>query len=316
MNGDNRSIYKPVFIGGCPRSGTTLLGSMLGAHSESICVPESQFKIGLISKFKTYSNNIELLKKDLFNNKRFKLWQVDAKEVKNYLINNSITIQDLLDFLVESYSTNHKKKTSMWIDHTPNNIMYIRTLNNTFNNAKFIHVIRDGRAVLASIRKTDWALKNENIQKLSTYWASQVSYGLAAESFFPESVYRVRYEDILTNTEEVIKGICEYLNIQFEESMLSTTGFVPPEYTKLQHQLIGGGLQSNRKTAWELELSKAEIEQFEYYTGDLLSYLGYGQSNRMLSFVGASGEEIMDFNFLEKEINRLLTRYRREQNIK
>ena len=34
---------KPVFIGGCERSGTTMLGAMLGCHSRSLCLPESQF---------------------------------------------------------------------------------------------------------------------------------------------------------------------------------------------------------------------------------------------------------------------------------
>jgi Sulfotransferase family len=39
---------RPIFIGGCERSGTTMLGAMLGSHSECICVPESQFIDDLI----------------------------------------------------------------------------------------------------------------------------------------------------------------------------------------------------------------------------------------------------------------------------
>lgn len=44
----NNSIKQQIFIGGCSRSGTTLLGAMLGAHSDIICSPESHFKIDVL----------------------------------------------------------------------------------------------------------------------------------------------------------------------------------------------------------------------------------------------------------------------------
>jgi hypothetical protein len=40
---------KPIFIGGCERSGTTLLGAMLGTHPRYLCVPEMKFKIDVLS---------------------------------------------------------------------------------------------------------------------------------------------------------------------------------------------------------------------------------------------------------------------------
>jgi Sulfotransferase family len=37
-------MLQPIFIGGCPRSGTTMLGSMIGSMSSCIVTPESIFK--------------------------------------------------------------------------------------------------------------------------------------------------------------------------------------------------------------------------------------------------------------------------------
>ena len=61
---------KPIFIGGCPRSGTTFLGSLLGKGDKTVVVPESQFKI---QEYKEIRDNLETVFYNIKKNYRFKI---------------------------------------------------------------------------------------------------------------------------------------------------------------------------------------------------------------------------------------------------
>ena len=68
---------KPVFIGGCDRSGTTMLGAMIGAHPDCITTPESQFKISAFQNINQNGNQLQQYLRNILNNWRYRLWAVD-----------------------------------------------------------------------------------------------------------------------------------------------------------------------------------------------------------------------------------------------
>ena len=122
---------KSVFIGGCDRSGTTFLASMLGASEATIVTPESQFKVDFLYRenvFKTESIW------------RLKLWGID-KQVINTIYSNSSTRADFIEGLVSAYARTHGFKCDtekVWVDHTPSNLMYANSLIQAFPESKFI----------------------------------------------------------------------------------------------------------------------------------------------------------------------------------
>ena len=188
----------PVFIGGCDRSGTTLLGTLLGGHSECICVPESQFKIEMFRFADWGRNDIDvghILNKirTLF---RFRLWglDIDAKSVPIKQIGSSYS--ELMSWIVREYSKNHgKPNPSFWIDHTPSNTRYASSLFNLFPEARILHIVRDGRGVASSIMRLDWG--PNTINNAARYWVEKVAYGLASEMYWgSHRVKRVIYEDL------------------------------------------------------------------------------------------------------------------------
>src|SRR4030042_6706340 len=74
----------PVFIGGHPRSGTTLLGDLVGSHSDCICTPESQFKVSVYRRLNLHGNAApdlgeatEMIKKHW----RFRIWALDIAAI-------------------------------------------------------------------------------------------------------------------------------------------------------------------------------------------------------------------------------------------
>src|SRR5262249_378723 len=143
-----------------------------------------------------------------------------------------------------------------------------------FPDAKFIHIVRDGRAVAASMLPLDWG-PNE-IFTAARSWQRQLSYGfIAAAALGPERLLNIRYEDLVEMPEQTMRRIASFLDIEFVPGMLSSTGLKLPKFTRYQHQLIGAPPQLERVESWRRTLSRREIEIFESVVGDLLPLLGY-----------------------------------------
>ena len=79
-------------------------------------------------------------------------------------------------------------------------------LNEEFPKAKYIHLLRDGRAVANSVLSLDWG--PNTIPVAARSWVKNVSYGLAAESFFNnEKILRVKYENLTLKPIETLKNM-------------------------------------------------------------------------------------------------------------
>ena len=264
----------PVFIGGCGRSGTTLLGAILGSHSDCLTLPEFQFKLNIIQACNN-RNHLHTYANEILKDKRFKIWKikVDADNLQKNLAKSAI---HTVNFFVKEYaeSINFSKSPKLWIDHTPANMKYAKTLLEVFPQAKFVHIVRDGRAVASSVIPLDWG--PNTITKAASWWVEHMAYGLAAESFLgKDKIIRIKYEDLISKPKETVKNLCSYLDIEYQHSMLDATGFKVPSYTAVQHNLIGKRLDATRLNDWEKKLSFEEVEIFEILTGDFLNYLNY-----------------------------------------
>lgn len=266
---------EPVFVGGCPRSGTTLLGSLLGAHTRVVCVPESQFKVSWIQEAR---NGTGLLKREhtldlLSRDFRFRLWDVDLKELARSLP-AEVGPADLLSQLVLAYAgTAAGGDLAIWVDHTPNNIRHFELLAVAFPEARFIHIVRDPRAVATSLKKVDWGPSHSHTG--AQFWLQQVSFGLAAESFLGDRITRVRYEDLVCAPQPTLERLCAFLGLAFEPSLLAGNGFTVPRYSEDQHRLVGSAPSAERAGAWARTLSEREVEVIEATCCDCLVYFGY-----------------------------------------
>ncbi|NDJ35134.1 MAG: sulfotransferase [Chloroflexi bacterium] len=265
-------IERQIFIGGCSRSGTTLLGSMLGGHSRAISTPESHFKQTALRSLGGNLNAFDVDEayariKDSF---RFKIWEVDPPPLPDHITSYA----GLLNWLAALYARQvGKDQAEIWVDHTPENATYATMLFELFPQAKLLHIVRDGRGVAASIMPLDWG--PNTILRAAHWWVEYVSYGLALEHTYPERVLRVHYEGLVTDPQSTLQAICQFAELDLQPAMLEAAGFQVPAYTASQHELVGQKPDPSRATRWEKRLTQREIELFEYATRDYLGYLGY-----------------------------------------
>ena len=267
-----------VFIGGCDRSGTTMLASMLGAHPDAGCLPETHFMAELAG---SGMSNAEALSR-MRRHKRVALLGVDLERETIAKIEASDSFAEMCDIFANTYFTQHggAEPGGWWIDHTPKNISVALRLAEAFPASKFIHVVRDGRAVAASWLEQDWGPRH--IISVADTWAIRIGQGLAAESVLGDRIARVRYEDLVADPHATMGKLAEFLGVPFSSAMGQPTGFALPRHSSGTHSLLadgeGASVSATRVAAWKSKLSERDIELFENRTGDLLSAMGYDRA--------------------------------------
>jgi hypothetical protein len=307
---------KPVFVGGCDRSGTTLLGAILGAHPECACVPESQFVLDLLRERAQADPPLDMPRtfELIRDNFRFRLWglQVEWDDEVERLVGSSYA--KLVEWLARRYAEEHGKAgATIWVDHTPSNTKYAATLLEMFPEAKFLHIVRDGRAVSASICPLDWG--PNAVMTAAPWWVERVGYGIAAETNFGAArVLRVRYEDMVLQTAETVQRITDFLGLAFDPAMLNAGGFGSPVYTKSQHSLVGHPPDRARVDAWQTSMTDRQVEIFEHLTGDLLAYLGY--EPRYGAAATRPTERERFASAVDEVLGRCVNRFRRVRRIR
>ena len=276
-----RTHPAPVFIGGASRSGTTLLGTMLGSSCDAVAVPEARFKWTLLASMKDGSDSVVLPSaiRQLSADWKFGQWRI-ALPAASETAGEEARYGDLLRCLARQYAERvGKPDARAWVDHTPGNVKYMARLGRVLPDARFVHLIRDGRAVASSLLPLDWG--PNDVFEAAHLWMAKVGMGLAACSALGDRAMSVRYEDLVYEPHATLKQLCGFLGLTYDDGMVARRDFELPGYTAEQHALVTGLPDPSRAERWRTLLSSKQVEAFEYLTGDMLAYLGYDLENGM-----------------------------------
>jgi hypothetical protein len=160
------------------------------------------------------------------------------------------------------------------VDHTPTNFRRALTLLSMFPDARFIHLVRDGRGVAASLLPLDWG-PNTTLYA-AEYWMARCAAGLAAESHLgADRVLRLHYEDLVRNPEAALRRLAGFAGLEYEPAMAEGAGLQPGRYHQRQHRLVGQPPEQSRIDGWRQRLTARQIEIFEAEAGEFLVTLGY-----------------------------------------
>jgi hypothetical protein len=173
-------------------------------------------------------------------------------------------------------------------EKTSLNIVAFEAIGEMLPGAKFIHVVRDGRDVAASLMSCDWR-HNETGRllphvsdpvKAIEYWSSLVSAGLAAERKLGQGkrIIRVRYEDLASNPEDTMLKLCEFIGLipSSEETLcplLAESDYRGMERDSLP--LLLAPLTRSRIHRHKHDFSPEVIRSLEQSAGPVLAALGY-----------------------------------------
>ena len=99
--------------------------------------------------------------------------------------------------------------------------MHMRMLAEQFPEARFIHLVRDGRDVMLSLRDQPFA--PSSFTGVAEYWAGRVERARqAGERLGPGRYRELRYEDLVADPERELGRLCEFVELEYRPEMLHT----------------------------------------------------------------------------------------------
>lgn len=202
------ALKKPVFVVGCPRSGTTVLGRCLGEHSQIASAEES---LVLLPLWRIYA---DLYSVTSITRTAHLAEYVTAEELHEAL---GTTADKIFLGLLQ------KQKKSMYLDHTPWYGLIAHFIKVLFPDAKFIHVLRDGRQVVRSLGMSYekgflWA--GEDFETRTRVWSTTTGLIEDALSYYTDDVITVNYKSLCVSPESVLNEVCSFLDVPYEERLL------------------------------------------------------------------------------------------------
>lgn len=261
----------PIIIGGCARSGTTLMRVMLDTHPNIYCGPESNLftpiRIRTGKRIKELSWRFGVSEKDI------RIMLDDSKCLSEFIerfFNHLIIIQG-------------KKR---WGEKTPTNVLRLCYIFRHFPHSKFIHLIRDGRDVACSLRNfpkskiVDGKIipvdSNNPLDECIERWVHDVKAGRrwAGDPRYLE----VKYENLVLKAEEAMKKVLDFVGEPYDERVLryyEVKGSTRDASKFPQNVEATQPLYTQSMGRWKREFTDVDKTLFKRIGGNLLIKLGY-----------------------------------------
>jgi hypothetical protein len=270
----------PVFpiIVGCGRSGTTLVRSVLDANPVIAVPPESFFIIDL-AKHRDGPFDASAFVDDLLAHDRFAMWPCDHEKVRRaVLLDPPRDFAGAIRRVFAAYAESQGKLR--YGDKTPRYVKHLPALAALLPEARFIHVVRDGRDVAPGIVKMRWG--PDNLRAAAAYWQHHVELGRrAGRALDPECYLEVSYEQLVVDPQPVIERMCAFVDIPFDDAMLHPEARFDQVIAGVDEPSTHTGLQRPIGVVrdWRRDLTAREVALVEALVGDTLRAAGYELSD-------------------------------------
>lgn len=278
------------FIIGRPRSGTTMLSTILDANKQTAMPVESKVIIFLYFKFR----NVKIWNKKLlltfyhsiFEQPKMETWTINKDQLKEDILQlgENATFQRLIKLIYLNYvSFFDKEAVSIIGDKNPGYsyvISHLKILLQLFPDAKIIHLTRDYRDHYLSMSKIDFEGNHLSLVCYRWYYSFKQVRKLMKDK--PEQYYFLRYEDLVQQPEKQMIAICNFLGINYHSSMLEyykikdkVLAVYPEEDVLKYHSNLFQPISADFVGKWKHKLTKKQIELADSVVGNAGLDAGY-----------------------------------------
>jgi hypothetical protein len=270
----------PVFVLGCPRSGTTVLYHMLlSAGDFAIYRAESNVFSVLAPRFGRMRSERD--RRDLIahwvKSKLFRVSGLDEREIKERIVAECHGAGDFLRIFMEAIA--RKQKVERWADCTPDHLLHLPEIKREIPNALVIHVIRDGRDVALSYVRQGWSHplpwdRNEQLNVAGLYWKWIVRRGREYGKALGVDYREVRFEELITRPRETLSQLSDFVaqDLDYDRIRQNAVGSVSEPNSSFEDE---SGQTFNPVERWKEKLSSSQSAEFDNLIGNFLQELGY-----------------------------------------
>lgn len=208
-------LEKPIFVVGHPRSGTTLLSTILGRNSEVAMPPETQFLIQHNHLLRSEINENDMY--EILASKRISDLMLDKAQVLAGFDKSDHNLKAAFVTILDEFRKRGGKRRVG--EKSPLHLLKVEILLDWFPDAKIICIERNGTDVVASMMGMPWA--HRKFAKHVFEWVECSSHARNLQSRTPDSFYLVSFEKFTSAPEQETRAICDFCNLVFEPSMLT-----------------------------------------------------------------------------------------------
>jgi hypothetical protein len=304
---------RPLFIFGCPRSGTSVLTLMLARHP-GIAIPyESHLYNRVYPLVRRYGEPTDAagwarLAAELLRTDYIRQWSPPPTLPDTLAAMRRQGFAGMVEGILAGWTARQGK--ARWGEKTPQHTLWWREIREGFPDMQVIHVVRDGRDVALSYRAAHFGPKH--VYDLAQRWVVYLGAAEEAGRALGETGFLVvRYEDLLRGPEEELRRICGFLGEAFDPAMLEQGGSAvsyptdPRNEANLRRPLITGNAGK-----WSTAMTPREIRIFEALAGPALERYGYP---RAAPGAAVSRWEAWSSRFVEHPPRRLAAIVRNRQ---
>ena len=265
--------HDPIFLVGSPRSGTTFTTRVINEFMDFHCARDKGVILRIGKLLPNYGDlaveaNRRKLVDDLFEDYFFKnrILQRGLDITKEQVFKDlpEFDYVTLINYLFTVMAKNQGK--SRWANKYPSYALDIEEVAELFPTARFLHIIRDGRDVVWSMRNTSPTAVEKNWYYAGKDWAHHVKEGQRAGKLLgPERYMEMRYEELLQTPEEVMPRLMDFF------------GRMPGDDERLErfNRKIKKMIKPGNFYKWKKRMSDRENKIVEQIAGDTLQSLGY-----------------------------------------
>ncbi len=288
------SRRSPFFIIGSPRSGTTLLRLMLTSNPDLVVPPECGFIAWLYPHFFGWKGANETNIRDfavaVFGSKKFETWGLGREEIEQALMaRRPRWYADACSAVYERFAEKNLKPQARWGDKNNYYLKHITRLSKIFVEARFVHIVRDGRDVACSYRDV-MALGSKSpyrptlpmqIGDIARQWSEDLREIRAQLSLLNDCVFfELRYEDLVSNPSVELERLCEWLGTRYTPEMLSfhqanQSNELEPKLTLDWKMRTLEPVSTSTIGRYRVLLSESEIAEFCKWADSDLRRYGY-----------------------------------------
>jgi hypothetical protein len=269
---------RPIFILGCPRSGTTLLQVMLHSHSRIAVAPETRFLLPAYRQRVRFGNledeaNRRALARFITGRGHlFSNLGLERKETIRRIVEGPPTLGSAIGIVLRAYAERFDRPR--WGEKRPGYHRHIETVLRLFPDAQLVHIVRDPRDCVASLKRMPWW--GRPVFHSISAWAQSIDYTDEAARRWPGSVATVQYERLVADPGTELRALCVALGEDYDSAMAEPERLAPAVVPgKDWHRGTRVTPSTEAVGRWRKELEPREAALCEAVLGERMEAYGY-----------------------------------------